>query len=161
MSRLIDLSHTIEPGMTTYPGLPGPVISDHLSREESRSHYAPGTEFHIGRIEMVANTGTYLDTPAHRYADGPDLSGTSLDQMADLGGLCLAAPGPGIGPNVLGDNSPAGRAVLFHTGWDVYWRTHEYGSESHPFLEAATVEALIEADAALVGIDSVNIDDRG
>lgn len=159
MSRLIDLSHTIESGMVTYSGLPGPIITDHLSREESRAHYAPGTEFHIGRIDMVANTGTYLDTPAHRYLDGPDLADVPLDRLADLPGLCVQAHGPAIGPGVLGDASVAGHAVLFHTGWDVHWRTPGYGDASHPYLEEGTVERLVDGGAALVGIDSVNIDD--
>ncbi len=161
MTRLIDLSHAIESGMVTYPGLPGPVVTDHLSREESRSRYAPGTEFHIGRIEMVANTGTYLDTPAHRYPDGPDLADIPLDRLADLPGLCVEAPGPAIGPEVLADTPIAGHAVLFYTGWDVHWRTSGYGAEDHPYLEVETVQELIDRGAALVGIDSVNIDDTG
>lgn len=161
MSRLIDLSHTIESGMVTYPGLPGPIITDHMSREESRSHYAPGTEFHIGRIEMVANTSTYLDTPAHRYVDGPDLADVPLDRLADLRGLCVEAPGPAIGPDALGGSPMAGHAVLFHTGWDINWRTADYGAEEHPYLQAATVRRLIDAGVALVGIDSVNIDHTG
>jgi arylformamidase len=159
MSRLIDLSHPIEPGMITYPGLPGPVITDHLSREESRSHYAEGTEFHIGRIEMVANTGTYLDTPFHRFADGFDLAGLPLERAADLPGVCLPATGPEITPGILDGVEIAGRAVLFATGWDRYWGTEAYGDPGHPFLAAATAEALAEAGAVLVGIDSVNIDD--
>lgn len=159
MSRLIDLSHPIEPGMITYPGLPGPVITDHLSREESRSHYAEGTEFHIGRIEMVANTGTYLDTPFHRFADGFDLAGLALKKVADLPGVCLAAPGPEIGLSVLDGVEIAGRAVLFATGWDRHWGTEAYGDPGHPFVAADAAEAMAAAGAALVGTDSVNIDD--
>lgn len=159
MSRLIDLSHPIEPGMITYPGLPGPVITDHLSREESRSHYAEGTEFHIGRIDMVANTGTYLDTPFHRFADGFDLAGLALEKVADLPGVCLAAPGPEIDVSVLDEVEVAGRAVLFATGWGRHWRTDHYGAPEHPHLTPDVATALAERGAALVGIDSVNIDD--
>lgn len=159
MSRLIDLSHPIEPGMSTYPGLPGPVITDHLSRAESRSHYAEGTEFHIGRIDMVANTGTYLDTPFHRFADEFDLAGLPLEKVANLPGVCLAAPGFEIDLSVLDGVEIAGRAVLFATGWDRHWGTEDYGDPGHPFVAAATAGALAEAGAALVGVDSVNIDD--
>ncbi len=158
---LIDLSHPIESGMITYPGLPGPVITDYLTREESRNHYAPGTEFHIGRIEMVANTGTYLDTPAHRFAGGIDLAGMPLPALADLPGVCLEAAGPAIGPESLAGIEPAGKAVLFATGWDVHWRTDRYGDPDHPYLTGETVKLLIRHGAALVGIDSVNIDQTG
>lgn len=156
---LIDLSHTIESGMITYPGLPGPVIGAHIGREESTAHYAPGTEFHIGRIDMVANTGTYLDTPFHRYADGVDLSGQPLGTLADLPGVCVTAPGPAIGLETLAGIDPAGKAVLFATGWDVHWRTDRYADRDHPYLISATAEFLAESGVALVGIDSVNVDD--
>lgn len=159
MTRFVDLSHTIGHGMVTYPGLPGPVISDHLSREASRAVYAPGTEFHIGRIDMVANTGTYLDTPSHRYPDGFDLSGLPLELVAGLPGTCVAAPGPAIGTDVLDGVAVAGRAVLFASGWDRHWRTDTYGRAGHPFLTDAVVAAIVEGGATLVGIDSVNIDD--
>ena len=160
MSRLVDLSHVVEHGMDTYPGLPGPVISDHLSRAESRSRYAPGTEFQIGRIDMVANTGTYLDTPAHRYADGMDLAGVPIEAVAGLDGCVVRMPagaGPVLGPELFAGLSLAGRAVLVHTGWDRHWRTEAYGA-GHPHLGVAAVEALVAARPALVGIDSVNID---
>jgi kynurenine formamidase len=158
MSHLIDLSHVIVDGMVTYPGLPGPAISDHLTREESRTRYAPGTEFQIGRIDMVANTGTYLDTPSHRYADGYDLSGLDLSSVADLPGICLAAPGPAIGPDTFNGAGLARHAVLVATGWSRHWATDGYGAPDHPFLTAAAAATLVEAGAALVGIDSVNID---
>ena len=119
MSRFVDLSHIIENGMVTYEGLPAPVISDHLTREESRKHYGPGTEFHIGKIEMVANTGTYLDSPFHRYADGRDLSELPLESLAGLEGMVIRAPQVGeqvIGPEVLASRSVRGRAILFS-----YW----------------------------------------
>lgn len=157
--RLLDLSHPVIHGMTTYPGLPGPVISTHLSRPDSRRHYEAGTEFHIGRIDMVANTGTYLDTPFHRFPDGFDLADLPLERVADLPGVCLEA-GPGaIGINVLEGVDVQGRAVLFATGWDRYWGTDSYGDSAHPYLTSDAAEALTAGGAALVGIDSVNIDD--
>jgi arylformamidase len=161
--RLIELSHVIRAGMTTYPGLPGPEISDHLSREASRAHYAAGTEFHIGRISMVANTGTYLDTPAHRYADGADLSGVGLDRLVDLPGLVVALPGDrrAVDADLLSGFDVAGCAVLLHTGWDRHWGTDRYGAGGHPYLIAQGAEWLVQRQAALVGIDSVNIDDTG
>ncbi|MDP9494348.1 MAG: cyclase family protein [Actinomycetota bacterium] len=159
MTRLIDLSHPIEAGMTTYPGMPGPVITDYLSRAESRNRYDPGTEFSIGRIEMIANTGTYLDTPFHRFEDGFDLAGLALEKVADLPGLCLAASGPELGADVVYDHDVSGRAVLFATGWDRHWRTEQYGDPSHPYVSAELADALVAGGAALVGIDSVNIDD--
>jgi arylformamidase len=157
---LIDLSHTIEHGMTTYPGLPGPLICDYLSREASRSHYAPGVEFHIGKIEMVANTGTYIDSPFHRYADGKDLSQLPLERLANLEAVVVRAPAAGraIGPEAFAGLALAGKAVLVRTGWDVYWRTDRYLS-GHPFLTGDTARFLRDQQVALVGIDSLNIDD--
>ncbi|MEE1784605.1 cyclase family protein [Streptomyces sp. SP17BM10] len=158
---VIDLSHPIEAGMTTYPGLPGPVISDHMSRADSRPRYTPGTEFQIGRIEMVANTGTYLDTPFHRYPDGADLAGLDLALLADVPGVLVDATGAGraVGPEALERHEVAGRAVLVRTGWDRHWGTDKYGDPEHPFLTVDAVQWLIAEGAALVGIDSVNIDD--
>ena len=123
VEQIVDLSHTIEHEMTTYPGLPGPVISDHLSREASRSIYAPGTEFQIGRIDMVANTGTYLDTPSHRYPTGFDLAGLDLERIANVRGLCVHGADPALGPDLLDGHDVHGGAVLFATGWDRHWRT--------------------------------------
>jgi kynurenine formamidase len=159
MAQLVDLSHAITDGMVTYPGLPGPVITDWLSREDSRSRYAEGTEFHIGRIDMVANTGTYLDTPAHRHPDGFDLFGLDLARVADIPGVCVAATGPAIGPEAFDGATLSGRAVLIATGWSRHWTTKTYGSSEHPFLKTDAVAMLVDAGAALVGIDSVNIDD--
>jgi kynurenine formamidase len=159
MPRLIDLSHPIEAGMTTYPGMPGPIISEYLSRSDSRSRYEPGTEFSIGRIEMIANTGTYLDTPFHRFEAGYDLAGLPLEKVADLPGLCLEAPGPELGVEILYDVDVTGRAVLLATGWDRHWRTEHYGDLSHPFVSGGLVDVLVAGGAVLVGIDSVNIDD--
>ena len=159
---LIDLSHVIENGMITYKGLPAPIICDHLSREASRSIYAPGTEFQIGRIDMVANTGTYLDTPYHRYADGFDLSGLSLESVSDLPGIVVrVSPSERreIGRSHFGAVEVRGRAVLVHTNWDTNWNTDRY-FEGHPYLSAEAALYLRDAGAALVGIDSLNIDDN-
>ena len=158
--RLIDLSHQIEAGMTTYPGLPAPVITPVLTREASRDRYAPGTEFAIDRIDLCGNTGTYVDSPFHRYADGTDLGGLALERLADLPGVCIELSGArgAILRDALRPHELAGHAVLLYTGWDRHWRTDAYGSPDHPFLAADAVELLVEAGAALVGIDSVNID---
>ena len=159
MRRLVDLSHIVEDGMITYPGLPGPVISDHLSREASRERYAPGTEFQIGRIDMVANTGTYLDAPAHRWADGADLAGLALESLALLPGIVVRHRGPAVDADAFAAIDVSGRAVLVHTGWEEHWGTPQYGGPGSPFLTAAAASTLVDAGAALVGIDSVNIDD--
>jgi len=156
--QLLDLSHIVEHGMVTYPGLPGPVISDHMTFEDSRAHYAAGTEFHIGRIEMVANTGTYLDTPAHRWQGGADLSTVPLDRLAGLPGVVIRSKGPELTPDLITDTVISGAAVLFNTGWDRHWRTDDYGDAGHPFVGTALADALVTADPALVGIDAVNID---
>ena len=157
---LIDLSHTVEHGLETYRGLPAPVICDFLSREASRAVYAPGTEFHIGCIDMVANTGTYVDSPFHRFADGRDLSDLALEQLADLDTVVVRHRGPGraVGREAFDSLDVKGRAVLVHTGWDRHWTTEAY-FEGHPYLTEAAAEALVERGAALVGIDSLNIDD--
>ncbi len=157
MPRLIELNHVIEHGTVTYAGLPGPVICDYLSREASRTRYAEGTEFHIGRIDMVANTGTYLDTPFHRYADGDDLAGVALSRVTALPGLMVRAQGA-IGPEAFAGLDLSGRAVLVCTGWDRHWGTAAYFTR-HPFLTEAAAIHLRDAGAALVGIDSHNIDD--
>jgi arylformamidase len=159
---LVDLSHTIEHGMTTYPGLPGPIICDFLSRQASRDHYAPGVEFHIGKIEMVANTGTYLDSPFHRYAEGKDLSQLSLSVLANLDAVVVRVPtgGRAIPAEVFDGIEVNGKAVLVHTGWDRHWRTERYLS-GHPFLTGSAAQLLRNRGAVLVGIDSLNIDDTG
>ena len=158
---LIDLSHTIEHGMITYKGLPAPVICDFLSREESRSRYADGTEFHIGKIEMVANTGTYLDSPFHRYANGKDMSELALTSLANLEGIVIRATERStraINRDLFDGLDIKDKAVLVHTGWDVHWRTGRY-FEGHPFLTEDAARYLADSGAALVGIDSLNIDD--
>ncbi|MFC7614955.1 cyclase family protein [Actinokineospora soli] len=159
MRRIIDLSHQVEHGMTTYPGLPGPVISDHLSRSASRDRFAPGTEFQIGAITMVANTGTYLDAPFHRFATGADLAGLDLSRLVDLDGVVVDAPGRAVGPSAFADLDVTGRAVLVRTGWDRHWRTPRYADPEHPFLTAAAAALLASRGAAVVGVDTVNIDD--
>lgn len=158
--RLVDLSHVVAHGLETYPGLPAPAISDHLSRLASRAHYAPGTEFQIGRIEMVANTGTYLDAPFHRFADTTDLAGLALEQVADLPGVLVDATRAGrrIGPDALPSADLCGCAVLFRTEWSRHFGTPAYAT-GHPFLLGAVADALAARGAALVGIDSLNIDD--
>src|SRR5256885_4707881 len=125
--RLIDLSHTIEHGLITYKGLPAPIICDYLSREQSREHYAPGTEFQIGKIEMVANTGTYLDSPFHRYQDGKDLSQLELESLANLNGVLITAKGKAersIDVDAFHNVDVQGKAVLIHTGWSAHWQTN-------------------------------------
>jgi kynurenine formamidase len=158
--RFIDVSHTVEDGLITYKGLPAPVICDFWSREHSRQFYAEGTEFQIGKIEMVANTGTYVDSPFHRYAAGKDLAGLPLASLADLETVVVRAAGLGraIDRRAFSGLALRGRAVLVHTGWDAHWRTDRY-FEGHPFLTRAAAQYLAEAGAALVGIDSLNIDD--
>jgi kynurenine formamidase len=160
-AEFVDLSHPIENGMITYKGLPAPLICDHLSRDQSRSLYAAGTEFHIGRVEMVANTGTYLDTPYHRYADGYDLTGLPLEMVSGVPGSTVRVSGinrRAIDWQAFAAVPVRGRAVLINTGWDIHWRTDRY-FEGHPFLTQKAAEYLRDSGAALVGIDSLNIDD--
>jgi arylformamidase len=159
--RLIDLSHTISDGLITYPGLPAPTIRPHLTREASRSVYAEGTEFAIDQITMVGNTGTYLDSPFHRYADGDDLAGLPLARLVRLPATVLHLEGldhRGITAADLAGSPIDGRAVLLHTGWDAHFGTAAYGHGA-PFVTAEACAHLIESGAVLVGIDSVNIDD--
>jgi kynurenine formamidase len=147
--------------MITYPGLPAPVISDWLSREASRARYAPGTTFQIGKIEMLANTGTYVDSPFHRYDGGKDIADFPLEALADLEGIVVratASAGRGLDASWFRGRDLKDKAVLVQTGWDAHWRTERYAS-GHPFLTEAAAEHLVAAGAALVGIDSLNIDD--
>jgi kynurenine formamidase len=165
--RIIDLSHVITDGMVTYPGIPGPVIGAHLTFDESASHYAVGTEFSIGTIAMAANTGTYLDTPAHRYRDGEDLAALSLERMVDLDSVVARVRvRPGTGGRAIDESDLlkaldgvglAGRAVLIETGHSDHWGTPAYFAE-HPYLTDDAVEFLLSVKPALVGIDSLNID---
>ncbi len=159
-SRFVDLSHPIESGLRTYPGLPTPVITGFMSHEDSRTRYADGTEFQIGRIEMVSNTGTYLDAPFHRFAGAADLSTLPLESLADLPGVVLSAPqtGRSIHTSELPSDDWRGHAVLFHTGWSRHWSSERY-FEGHPFLSSDVAAELVRREVALVGIDSLNIDD--
>ena len=158
--RLVDLSHPIVVGMTTYPGLPVPEITPFLSRDASAGHYAPGVTFAIDVITLCGNTGTYIDSPFHRHADGIDLAALPLDRLVDLavvrvdvtGSSSLAVDAPALRPYDL-----AGKAVLVHTGFDCHWGTDAY-LRDNPYLTAAAVDLLVRSGVALVGIDSLNID---
>jgi len=157
--QLVDLSHSIENGMITYKGLPAPLICDYLSREESKTRYAPGTEFQIGKIEMVANTGTYLDCPFHRYADGKDLSQIQLEKLAELDGILIDVENKqSIGKEFFEGKNLNNKAVLVNTGWSKHWRNDTY-FENHPFLTEEAATYLANQKVTLVGIDSHNIDD--
>ena len=161
MTRLVDLSHEISDGMVTYKGFPGPHICDFWTREESAAFYDDGSSFHIGRIDMIANSGTYLDAPFHRFADGPDIAGLDLARLAALPGMVVRQPwesGLAVGIETFEGLDVAGKAVLVQTGWDRHWRTDAY-FEEHPFLTAEAAQWLADKDARLVGIDSYNIDD--
>lgn len=155
--QLIDLSHTIEHGMITYDGLPGPAISEFLTREASRTRYAGGTELQIGRIDMVANTGTYLDTPAHRFANGADVAAIDLGSIVNLSTVVLRAVGQRSIEKIPADLK--GKALLIHTGWSQFWRSSKYWSNEHPFVTRAAAGALAKSGVKVVGIDSYNIDD--
>lgn len=155
---LIDLSHRIREGMITYPGIPGPVLHTHLSREASRDHYAEGTEFFIGAIDLVGNTGTYIDAPFHRYPDGDDVADLPLDRLVGVPGVVVDAPVGPIGPDVFADADTWGKAALIRTGWDSRFTQSDYVGE-HPHLTEDGVRSLIDGGASLVGIDSSNIDD--
>lgn len=159
MKTLIDLSHTVEHGMITYKGLPAPLICDFLSREASKAKYAADTTFQMGKIEMIANTSTYVDSPFHRYEHGKDLSQLPLESLAHLEGLVFRAkPGErALGPELFGEADVRGKAVLVHTGWARHWRTDQY-FEGHPYLTEGAALWLKDQGAALVGIDSLNID---
>ncbi|WP_313949372.1 cyclase family protein [Leptolyngbya sp. FACHB-261] len=159
--NFVDVSHTVEHGMITYKGLPAPLICDFLSREASKDHYAEGTEFSIGRIDMVANTGTYLDSPFHRYAHGKDLSQLPLASLADLEGIVVqveSSKGQAIDASAFANFELQGKAVLVQTGWDQHWGTDQY-FEDHPYLTKEAAQYLVDQQVALVGIDSLNIDD--
>jgi kynurenine formamidase len=159
-SGLIELSHTIEHGLVTYKGLPAPIVCDYLSREQSKAIYEAGTQFQIGKIEMVTNTGTYLDCPFHRYEHGKDLSEVGLEAFTDLDGIVIRADyRQGLAVDVAHFQAKElrGRAVLVHTGWDVHWNTEVY-YENHPYLTADAANYLQQCGVKLVGIDATNID---
>lgn len=157
---LIDLSHTIENGLVTYKGLPAPIICDYLSRENSKQFYEEGTTFQIGKIEMVSNTGTYIDCPFHRFEHGKDLSEVELEKFAEIEGVVIRLPytgGLAITADLLKNYDVRDRAVLIHTGWDMHWNTDAY-YQGHPYLTKDAAEFLLSSGAKLVGIDSHNID---
>lgn len=156
--ELIDLTHPIVPGMVTYPGLPEPVMSDYLDFESSRAHYAAGTEFRIGRVELITSTGTYMDSPAHRFPIGEDIASLELARCANLRGIIVDARGCEEVPAEAIPGEAVGCAVLIYTGWDTHWGTERYGSHEHPSLSEAAANKLVASGAVLVGIDSVNID---
>ena len=163
-ARVVDLSHPIRAGLVTYPGLPAPVVRPYLTRADSRERYAPGTEFAMDVIELIGNTGTYLDSPYHRYEDGADLASLRLETLVGLRAEVFhltdawSPSRRGIDALALADRGLRGAAVLLHTGWDRHFGTPEYGRGA-PFLTEDGAEHLIEQGVALVGIDSVNIDD--
>ncbi|MEV0275787.1 cyclase family protein [Streptomyces sp. NPDC050610] len=154
----VDLSHEIVAGATAYPGMPQPVLTDHISREQSREMYAPGTEFHLGKICMVGQTGTYLDVPFHRFADGYDLTALDLARVAGVPVTLIETDEQTISPECFEKADLRGRAVLIRTGWSRHWATDTYVNGQHPHLSAEAAALLAEADPAVVGIDSLNID---
>jgi arylformamidase len=156
---LIDLSHEIEHGMPTYPGLPAPVISDHLTRAASRERFRGEAEFHIGKIELVANTGTYLDAPSHRFEGEADIAQLPLERLAFLPGIVVRIRGRALTVDDVATLDLRGRALLVHTGWSRHWRTDAYGGAEHPFVSRDAAAFLAQSGVAVVGIDSVNIDD--
>jgi len=160
VAALIDLSHVVEAGMTTYPGMPGPIVCDYLSREASREHYDGETTFHIAKIEMIANTGTYVDSPFHRYEHGADLSELDLASLANLEGVVIDARATvdAVDAGLFAGLDVRGKAVLVRTGWDRHWATERYLS-GNPFLTGPIAELLRDGGAAIVGIDSLNVDD--
>ncbi|WP_410810196.1 cyclase family protein [Micromonospora sp. 067-2] len=159
--RYVELNHVISDGMITLPGWPAPRIGDWLTFEASRANYAPGTEFWVAEIDMIANTGTYLDAPGHRWAGGDDLAGVRLDRLADLPGVVVRVPTGtrAVDRLMLAPYEVAGRAVLLHTGWDEHFGTERYGAPEAPYLTGDAAQALADAGAVLVGIDSINLDD--
>ncbi|MCE7007493.1 cyclase family protein [Kibdelosporangium philippinense] len=159
--RVFDLSHVIEHGMTTHTGLPGPEISDWLSFADSHRNYGAGTEFQIGKISMVSNTGTYVDSPAHRFRDGADLSGLDIERLVDVEGITVRTGERVIDRKLLLAYQVTGKAVLINTGWDRHWSTETYTNGQHPFITKDAAEWLVEQRPAVVGIDSMNVDDTG
>lgn len=158
MARHIDLSHRIDDGLATYPGLPTPVVFEHLGRADAERIYGPGVTFQIGMITMCSNTGTYIDVPFHRFADGHDLTLLDLDRVAQVPGVCVDCRGMNvIGAEVLDGIEVSGRAVLFATSHSRHFGTPQY-MEHHPYLSVDAARRLVDGGAAVVGIDSLNID---
>lgn len=157
MSSLVDLSHRIVSGLQTYPGLPAPEIDAYMSHQSSRTQYTEGTEFHIGQIRMVMNSGTYVDSPFHRFPDQRDVSELQLHKLAYLDSVCIRTGGANLDARDLAHVEVRNKAVLIHTGWSRHWGTQQYFS-GHPFVTAAAADYLVEQGAVHVGIDSLNID---
>jgi arylformamidase len=160
-ARFIDLSHAITEGMITLRGFPAPIICDFISREASKKLYAKGTSFQMGKIEMAANTGTYIDSPFHRFENGKDISELDLASLADLESVVVRVEGMkgrAVDRHAFAATDVRGKAVLVHTGWAGHWGTEQY-FDNHPFLTKAAAVYLQEQGAVLVGIDSLNIDD--
>ncbi len=159
-ATLIDVSHTVKDGMMTYKGLPAPIICDYINRESSKTSYEEGTSFQIGAITMCSNTGTYVDAPFHRYADGKDLSELALSSLADLDGLKITVgeDATEIGIDHFLNEDVKDKAVLIETNWSRHWEKDQY-FENAPFLNAEAAAYLRDRGAAFVGIDSYNIDD--
>ena len=146
--------------MVTYPGLPVPEIHAVLDRATSAGRYAPGVTFQIDLITLCGNTGTYMDSPFHRWEDGADLAALPPERLIDLPAVRIDVTGSAtqaVDASAFAGHELAGRAVLVHTGFDRFWRSEAY-LRDNPFLTRDAVELLVEAGAALVGIDSVNID---
>lgn len=158
MKRLYDLSHVIEHGMITYKGLPAPIICDFLSREDSKKNYEEGTTFQIGKIELISNTGTYVDVPFHRYENGKDLSEVALEKFVSIPAVVVRVSEMAVTEDFFRNLDVRGKAVLVNTGWSKHWRTDQY-FENHPFLTREAAEYLRDNGVRLVGIDSYNIDD--
>ncbi|MHC5795070.1 cyclase family protein [Lacisediminihabitans sp. FW035] len=161
MTRLVDLSHTIRAGLVTYPGLPAPEIRPFLTREDSIASYAEGTQFAMDIITMIGNTGTYLDSPFHRYAGGTDLAGLSLDTLVDQPAEIFHlrdVSSRGVTVEAFAGRDLAGKAALLDTGWSRFFGAAEYATGA-PFLTAEGAAYLVDQGVTLVGIDSLNIDD--
>lgn len=158
MPKLVDVSHQITDGMITGPGLPEPTIEEGSALSGTTAGHGDDS----GRVTMVGATGTYVQTPAHRYRDGADLADLDLDRVAGLPGTVVDATDQRhIGPEIFADTVLRDRAVLVRTGWDRHWRTDRYSAPEHPYLTEAAAKALVEGGATLVGIDSVGVDDTG
>ena len=157
-TRFVDLSHVVTDGLTTYPGLPAPTVFEHLTREAAEQVYGAGVTFQIGMVTMCSNTGTYIDMPFHRFADGHDLTGLALDRVSQVPAVCIDCRGMATIPaDVLDGVEVAGRAVLFHTGHSRHFATDAYLVD-HPYLSVAAAQRLVDGGAAVVGVDSLNID---
>jgi len=162
MPLFVELSHQIVPGMKTYPGLPEPKVEILLDYDASRERYQNKAEFYIASLHLCGNTGTYVDSPRHRYRDGIDLAGLSLERLANLPTLVIDATkaGRAIGGDAFRTLDLTGTAVLFRTDFSKHWGTPAYFADN-PYLTADAAELLVSKQPAFVGVDSLNIDDTG